>query len=62
MEKWTFKYNRLWTIVVVRNGIIYKARATNEVVSLDTLPYTTFNEAKDEAINLAKNYKKILCS
>lgn len=54
MERWVFKYNRLWTIIVIKDGLMFYARATNMSTTLDTPTFITFNEAKDEAIKLTK--------
>lgn len=54
MERWVFKYNRLWTIIVIKDGLMFYARATNMSTTLDTSTFITFNEAKDEAIKLTK--------
>lgn len=53
MERWVFNF-RGWKILVIKDGLMYYGRAVGGYFYYDTSAYTTFNEAKDEAIELAK--------
>lgn len=53
MERWVFKY-RGYTIAVAFNGILYRGRAILGEYYADTDAYTTFNEAKDSAMEIIK--------
>lgn len=53
MERWVFSF-RSWKIVIIKDGLLYYGRAVGGDIYYDTSAYISFNEAKDEAIELAK--------